>query len=67
MCVSAVNLIIKSKPVNWKTITGGYLVNWIVGMCASCTTVIVYFDVNLHTGAAIAPSEYHNLKNEDGL
>ena len=31
-------------------------------MCASCTTVIVYFDVNLHTGGAIAPSEYHNLK-----
>ena len=30
-------------------------------MCASCTTVV---DVNLDTGAAIAPSEYHN---EDGL
>jgi len=33
-------------------------------MCASCATVIVYFDDNLVTGAVIAPSEYHN---EDAL
>ena len=36
-------------------------------MCTSCTTVIVYFDVNLHTGAAKVLSEYHNFKNEDVL
>ena len=36
-------------------------------MWASCTIAIVYFDVNLHTGAAKVPSEYHNLKNNDGL
>jgi len=33
-------------------------------MGASCTTVIVYFDVNLHTGAAKVPSEYYNFKTK---
>ena len=55
---SAVNLIIKSKPVNWKATTGSYQLPGFFGsyqltgfLGTNTTSIIIigYFKVNLHT------------------
>ena len=63
---SAVNLILKSKPVNWKAVTGRLPVNWI--LCTSTTSIAnnVCFNINvrlnIYTGAPKIHCEYLKLK-----
>ena len=63
---SAVNLILKPKPVNWKAVTGRLPVNWI--LCTSTTSIAnnacfnINVRLNIYTGAPKIHCEYLKLK-----
>ena len=48
---SAVNLILNSKPVNWKAITGGYQFIEFCVQVQHLSLIMSVFNSNIYTGA----------------
>jgi len=57
-----VNLILKSIPVNWKAITGGYRLTEFCIQVQHLSLIISVFNVNIYTGAPKIHCEYLKLK-----